>query len=106
MSTTAISAANAYASAARLLGKATQQKPSDSAMGDASGFSDLVKAAFDGTSATGKAAESKAADLASGKADVVDLVTAVAETELAIETLVTVRDRVISAYQNIMSMPI
>ncbi len=104
MSTSAISAANAYGSAARLLGTSTQ--PKATAMGDASGFSNLVKAAFDGTAETGKAAESKAAELASGKADVVDLVTAVAETELAIETLVTVRDRVISAYQDIMSMPI
>ena len=34
------------------------------------------------------------------------IVTAVAETELAVETLVTVRDRVISAYQDILNMPI
>ncbi len=32
--------------------------------------------------------------------------TAVAETELALETVVSVRDRVISAYEEIMRMPI
>lgn len=106
MSATATTAANAYLSAASLLGKSTQQKASTGAMGDASGFSELVKAAVEGTNETGKLAEAKAADLASGKANVVDLVTAVAETELAVETLVTVRDRVISAYQDIMNMPI
>ena len=35
-----------------------------------------------------------------------NVVTAVAETEVAMQTLVTVRDRVISAYQEIMNMPI
>ena len=35
-----------------------------------------------------------------------DVVTAVAETEVAIETLVSVRDRMITAYEEIMRMPI
>ena len=43
---------------------------------------------------------------AAGKADVVDVVTAVAESEAALETLVAVRDRVIAAYEEIMRMPI
>ncbi len=32
--------------------------------------------------------------------------TAVAETEVAVESLVAVRDKVISAYQEILSLPI
>jgi flagellar hook-basal body complex protein FliE len=36
----------------------------------------------------------------------VDVVTAVAESEVAIETLVSVRDKVITAYEDIMKMPI
>ena len=43
---------------------------------------------------------------ASGKANVVDVVTAVAESETALQTLVAVRDRVISAYEEIMRMQI
>ena len=39
-------------------------------------------------------------------ADVVDVVTAVAESEAALNTLVAVRDRVIQAYEEIMRMPI
>ncbi len=42
----------------------------------------------------------------SGKGNLVDLVTTIAETEIAVETLVTTRDRVISAYRDIMNMPI
>lgn len=44
--------------------------------------------------------------VAAGKANVVDVVTAVAESETAIQTLVAVRDRVISAYEDIMRMQI
>ena len=44
--------------------------------------------------------------MAAGKANMVDVVTAVAETEVAIETLVSVRDKVIPAYEDIMKMPI
>ena len=36
----------------------------------------------------------------------VDVVTAVAETEVALSTMVTVRDKVIAAYEEIMRMPI
>ncbi|KMO37226.1 flagellar hook-basal body protein FliE, partial [Methylobacterium tarhaniae] len=41
-----------------------------------------------------------------GKANVVDVVTAVAESETALQTLVAVRDRVISAYEDILRMQI
>ena len=44
--------------------------------------------------------------VAAGRSDVVDVVTAVAESEAAIETLVAVRDRVIAAYEEIMRMPV
>ena len=54
----------------------------------------------------GKAADQMALDSLSGKANVVDMVTALSETEMAIESMVTIRDRVISAYEEIMRMPI
>ena len=44
--------------------------------------------------------------LATGKGNIVDVVTAVSETEVAIEALVSVRDKVIQAYEEIMRMPI
>ena len=100
-------ALNAYTAAAKLVGEA--QKPAatpDVAQLDKGGFADMVKSAVANVQATGDAAEAKAADMATGKADIVDVVTAVAETELAIESMVTVRDRVITAYQEILNMPI
>jgi flagellar hook-basal body complex protein FliE len=41
-----------------------------------------------------------------GKADMIDVVTAVSESETAIETLVAVRDRVVAAYEEIMRMSV
>ena len=44
--------------------------------------------------------------MASGKANVMDVVTAVAETDVAVSTLVSVRDKVIASYEDIMKMAI
>ena len=41
-----------------------------------------------------------------GKADAHSVVEALAATELAVETAVTVRDKVIEAYQEILRMPV
>lgn len=41
-----------------------------------------------------------------GKADTHSVVTAMAATELAVETAVTVRDKVVEAYQEILRMPV
>ena len=40
------------------------------------------------------------------KADLTDLVTSVTNAELTLQTVVAVRDRMISAYQDIIKMPI
>ena len=42
----------------------------------------------------------------SGQADPEALVQALAETQLAVETAVTVRDKVVEAYQEILRMPV
>jgi len=99
-------AASAYATAARLVGSASGSSETEATPTNPAGFADMVKTAIETTISTGGAAETKAAELANGSADVVELVTAVAETELAIQSMVTVRDRVIAAYQDIMNMPI
>jgi flagellar hook-basal body complex protein FliE len=41
-----------------------------------------------------------------GKADIVDVVNAVNQAELTLDTVVAVRDKVVSAYQSILNMPI
>jgi flagellar hook-basal body complex protein FliE len=50
--------------------------------------------------------ESVAQDAMVGKADPHALVEALANTQLAVETAVTVRDRVVEAYQEILRMPV
>lgn len=50
--------------------------------------------------------ETAAADGLTGKADPHSVVEALAATKLAVETAVTVRDKVIEAYQEILRMPV
>lgn len=74
--------------------------------GPEGGFGSLLASAMDSVAVSGRKAENQAMAVAGGKADVVDVVTAVAESEAALETLVAVRDRVIAAYEDIMRMPV
>ena len=53
-----------------------------------------------------KSGEETALAALSGDADPQALVQALAETQLAVETAVTVRDRVVEAYQEILRMPV
>ena len=104
-----VTAANAYASLARLTNSADSSASLSSLMGSASkgpSFSSLVENAVAGLVEQGRVADSRAMEMAAGKANLVDVVTAVAETEVAVETLVSVRDKVIQAYEEIFRMPI
>lgn len=65
----------------------------------------LAKFATDFT-ATLQAGEDTAKAAMIGGADAHSLVQALAQTELAVETAVTVRDKVVEAYQEILRMPV
>ncbi|MDJ0637838.1 MAG: flagellar hook-basal body complex protein FliE [Paracoccaceae bacterium] len=77
---------------------------------------DIKPEATDGLNAFSGAAQDFADTLAKteqiaeqamvGKADPHALVEALANTQLAVETAVTVRDRVVEAYQEILRMPV
>ena len=69
-------------------------------------FSSLIGKALEATADAGRKGDIQTASVAAGRSDIVDVVTAVAESEAAIETLVAVRDRVIAAYEEIMRMPV
>jgi flagellar hook-basal body complex protein FliE len=103
--TTPSAAANAYASLARIadasggLGKAVGETQGPS-------FGALLKDAIGGVLEAGKASDAQQRAMVTGKANIVDVVTAVSETEVAVEALVSVRDRMIQAYEEIMRMPI
>jgi flagellar hook-basal body complex protein FliE len=104
--TSPAAAANAYASLARL---ADPSAALAKAAGDGAGgpsFGALLKDAIGSVVETGRKSDTQTQAVAAGKANIVDVVTAVSETEVAIETLVSVRDRMIAAYEEIMRMPI
>jgi flagellar hook-basal body complex protein FliE len=96
-------AANAYAAAARMMDSGSALKGSES--GDTS-FGAVLKEAIGGVLETGRKSDAQTVAMASGKANVMDVVTAVAETDVAVSTLVSVRDKVIAAYEDIMKMAI
>jgi flagellar hook-basal body complex protein FliE len=76
--------------------------------GDATGanFGAMVQDAIKNAVGTMRAGETAAAQGAAGKGDIVQVVNAVTQAELTLQTVVAIRDRVISAYQDIMKMPI
>jgi flagellar hook-basal body complex protein FliE len=99
-------AANAYATLARL---ADPSAALAKAAGDGAAspsFGALLKDAIGSVVETGRKSDTQTQAVAAGKSNIVDVVTAVSETEVAIETLVSVRDRMIAAYEEIMRMPI
>jgi flagellar hook-basal body complex protein FliE len=107
--TNPVSAANAYAAIARLNTGAAAVKPQAALGGASEGgnpFASLVQQFVTNTADSGRKAEAMMAQAAVGKADLIDVVTAVTESEAAIETLVAVRDKVIASYEEIMRMPI
>ena len=97
--------AGAYATAQRLAAPVQPVSLTDSG-GETNAFADLVKQAVGSVVSTGKASDVQTMQSATGRANMVDVVTAVTESESALETLVAVRDRVIAAYEEIMRMPI
>jgi flagellar hook-basal body complex protein FliE len=98
-------AANAYANLARMMesggaaGKASEG-------GSGPSFAAVLKDAIGSVMESGRKSDAQTVAMASGKANVMDVVTAVADTDVAVSTLVSVRDRVIQSYEDIMKMPI
>lgn len=99
-------AANAYAAAAQKLGNAGALTPPVSATQEGQSFGDLLGQAMGAVTQSGHTADVAAMNATAGRTDMIDIVTAVAESETAMQTLVSVRDRVIAAYEEIMRMPI
>jgi flagellar hook-basal body complex protein FliE len=97
-------AANAYANLARILDMGGGAGKGTEAGGPS--FGAVLKDAIGSVLDAGKKSDAQTVAMAAGKANVMDVVTAVAETDVAVSTLVSVRDRVIQSYEDIMKMPI
>ena len=98
-------AANAYAALSRIVESGGAEKAGKASAGGPS-FSALLKDAVGSVLDSGRKSDAQTLAMTSGKANVMDVVTAVAETDVAVSTLVSVRDRVIQSYEDIMKMPI
>lgn len=105
MSDMGIAAAKAYAQAASSAIRPDVAAP-DATKGQGDVFGDMLGKAMSSVQGVGASAEGAITNAALGKADLVDVVTAVAAAEATLETVVAVRDQVIRAYQEIMRMPI
>jgi len=100
MVTSISNAINAYANTAKAAGA-----PAVAGEGGES-FLDLVKGAAQGAIENIGKGERVSAAAAVGKADLLEVVSALSNAEVTLQTVVTVRDKVVSAYQEIMRMPV
>jgi flagellar hook-basal body complex protein FliE len=69
-------------------------------------FANMLATQVTNTIEATRGAEAQAAQAVTGKAEMVNVVTAVAAAEVQMETMIAFRDQAISAYQEIMRMPI
>lgn len=69
-------------------------------------FSDMLQQVGKDVVETVQKAEKISIDAATNQAELIDVVTAVTNAELALESVIAVRDRVVQAYQEIIRMPI
>ena len=105
--TTPSAAAGAYSALARLADPSAALATAAGDSDSGPSFGAMLKEAIGSVLETGRKSDAQThAMAAGGKSNIVDVVTAVSETEVAVEALVSVRDKVIAAYEEIMRMPI
>lgn len=93
-------AINAYQSAAKAAD--TQKAAPD----NGEDFGALVRGAIEEAVRIGERSEALSIAGVNNRADITEVVTAVAEAEVTLQTVVSVRDKVIDAYREILRMPI
>ncbi len=110
MISSSVTGAAAYAAVQGAFSDDITTTPDDTAASAASSGAQSFGAALQGAITnlvdTGHTADSQSASAMMGKGDMTDVVMAVSKAEMALQTTVAVRDRVISAYQDIMRMAV
>jgi len=97
---------NALKAAEKIVAQTSAAQSSSAATPLQPTFSELVGESLQTAKATAYKGEAVSMQGLAGKADLTDVVTAVSNAELALNTVVSIRDRVINAYQDIIKMPI
>jgi len=102
------SALNAYQQALSRIGNAAQATTikTEPVVKNEGGFQSMVEKAINSAEQISRSAEETSLAGLTGKADIQDVVMAVSNAELALETVVAVRDTAIKAYKEIMQMSI
>ena len=104
---TALRAINpAQVAAAYRTGGAAETAPAAAAAGAGGGFGAALQRAVAGAVEAGHEADTSGARALSDGGGVSEAVLALSRVELALQTAVAVRNRVVSAYQDVMRMPI
>jgi flagellar hook-basal body complex protein FliE len=98
-------ALNAYQRAARQQISGTREETAPTAKANEE-FGDLVRSAIMEARKIGERSEKMSIAAINDKADITQVVTAVAEAELTLQTVVNVRDKVLEAYNDIIRMPV
>ncbi len=106
MSNAAAAYRDASRIAERILKETTAPTNKQAQPADEASFANMIGQSLKGAAASGYKSEAVTTRAIAGKADVTDVVMAVSNAELSLNTVVAVRDRVISAYQDIIKMPI
>lgn len=106
MALTPINALNAYAAAASAGRGPSGGAGAANEAGPLGKFAEMIETSVKDAEEKMTQAENLSAQAAVGKAELVDVVTAIAAAETSLETMLSMRDEVIRAYQDIMKMPI
>jgi flagellar hook-basal body complex protein FliE len=96
----------AAAAAYRAAAGAGAGAPGASAAAAEGGFGGMLQRALQQGVELGRSAEASSTAAMLGQGSVTDAVMAISRAELALQAAVTVRDRVVAAYQDVMRMPI
>lgn len=103
-------ALRAYAEIAQraqgLAGSGGPQETNGAELVDGAQFTGLLQDAVGNVQEAVKTAEDLTVKAATGEAELVDVVTAMAAAEVQLESVIAVRDQVIRAYKEILQMPI
>ncbi|EAU77928.1 AGAP012889-PA [Anopheles gambiae str. PEST] len=107
ITTRSFDALNAYGQTQRTLqGALNPAEAAEPSNDSVTSFSNVLGDALKNAVHVGKTAETQAATGLSGGGDMTDIATSVAEAKLTLQTVTTVRDRFVQAYQDIMKMSI
>jgi len=101
-----LDALSAYSQATKQMQEGLTSRDGNDGASGSSAFSALVNESLGDVSAVTKNVEVQSAKALVDQADLVDVATAVQNAEVVVQTVVSVRDKVVAAYNDILKMPI